>query len=480
MKNVKTDLTLQKIEVDIKRSPVISPWPEHLDLQGMDEQEAKEEELASSNPFSFRDIMSVFSFRGEFPDEMDSVSDESFHSAVESEEQMRKLDAELRLDPSSARDDYNIFSHKNRTPVAVSKRGNLEADDSWMHIETQSDFASSTGPLTFSERFKAAWKQFRRLFRIVRKVIIITVLYAFTSFIGVFAVIFDLLRRAFRHVKRRAPRFLRPLTAPQIHSGFWIAYSTVRERVHTVVRTELLREPADLLVTGHSLGGSLATLCAVDLSIHTVARLNKHFLSLRKHQAFMYEAHNHHLKPAQFLINPWHVHVSMYNIGSPRVGNGAFAAFYDRHVPDSFRIVVDGDLITSTPFAYTHIGTEIIIDGLDDSGSIIIDPSFVERQFRVRNKTSLACHGTDSYQAGVQSVLEAATEDLRELLVKTDEQNESVRSLDFNINTLLARYDSYQAVMMSSKVPAAAAVADATITLTEAKDSISEVKIADD
>ena len=62
---------------------------------------------------------------------------------------------------------------------------------------------------------------------------------------------------------------------PRVHSGFWEAFLTIRQEVHRVVREELLREPADLLVTGHSLGGALATVCALDVGLHTVPQVNK-------------------------------------------------------------------------------------------------------------------------------------------------------------------------------------------------------------
>jgi hypothetical protein len=84
------------------------------------------------------------------------------------------------------------------------------------------------------------------------------------------------------------------------------------------------------------------------------------------------------------------VRVSMYNYGSPRVGNHAFKSLYDKMVPDSFRVVVDGDIVTGIPgYGYDHIGTEVLIDDVG-AGSIIIDPSFVERRLRMHNKSSVS------------------------------------------------------------------------------------------
>lgn len=41
--------------------------------------------------------------------------------------------------------------------------------------------------------------------------------------------------------------------------------------------------------------------------------------------------------------------VSLYNFGSPRVGNHVFAQIFDREVRKSFRVVVDGDIVVGLP-----------------------------------------------------------------------------------------------------------------------------------
>ena len=92
------------------------------------------------------------------------------------------------------------------------------------------------------------------------------------------------------------------------------------------------------------------------------------------------------------------VTVTMYNFGSPRVGNGFFALLYNRIVPDSFRTVIDGDLVTSMPpTGYRHIGTQALVDNLG-AGSIIIDPSFIERRLRTHTKSSVSVHSLLVYR----------------------------------------------------------------------------------
>ena len=92
------------------------------------------------------------------------------------------------------------------------------------------------------------------------------------------------------------------------------------------------------------------------------------------------------------------VTVTMYNFGSPRVGNGFFALLYNRIVPDSFRTVIDGDLVTSMPpTGYRHVGTQALVDNLG-AGSIIIDPSFIERRLRTHTKSSVSVHSLLVYR----------------------------------------------------------------------------------
>jgi hypothetical protein len=77
-------------------------------------------------------------------------------------------------------------------------------------------------------------------------------------------------------------------------------------------------------------------------------------------------------------------------------------------VPDSFRTVIDGDVVTSVPpTGYRHIGTEALVDNLG-AGSIIVDPSFIERRLRTNTKSSVSVHSLLVYRKGLQGVKDAA------------------------------------------------------------------------
>lgn len=67
---------------------------------------------------------------------------------------------------------------------------------------------------------------------------------------------------------------LKGIVRPHVHSGFWSAYSVVRVFIHGVLRRELsTEEVTHVYFTGHSLGGALATLAAMDVQINTIPRV---------------------------------------------------------------------------------------------------------------------------------------------------------------------------------------------------------------
>lgn len=53
----------------------------------------------------------------------------------------------------------------------------------------------------------------------------------------------------------------------------------------------------------------------------------------------------------------------MYNYGSPRVGNAAFARTYDQCVPDSWRVTNRLDVVPRVPrlMGYCHVGNSVSI-----------------------------------------------------------------------------------------------------------------------
>lgn len=96
-----------------------------------------------------------------------------------------------------------------------------------------------------------------------------------------------------------------------MHCGFVKAYLSVRDQIHDYVKTH---EVMAVTTTGHSLGGALATLCAVDLQYN-----------------FIYLA------------------IESYTFGAPKVGNDKFCESFNRRVPNSYRVVHGMDLVPELP-----------------------------------------------------------------------------------------------------------------------------------
>ncbi len=120
----------------------------------------------------------------------------------------------------------------------------------------------------------------------------------------------------------------------KVHYGFYTGYLSVRKLIHERVESE---QPEKVIVTGHSLGGGLATLCALDIQYN-----------------FFPENPD---RPEQ---------VVCYTYGSPKVGNQDFVASYNGRVPQTFRIVNGGDGVPWIPRpwqGYAHVDTLYRIGG---------------------------------------------------------------------------------------------------------------------
>ncbi|KAG6757277.1 hypothetical protein POTOM_037584 [Populus tomentosa] len=126
----------------------------------------------------------------------------------------------------------------------------------------------------------------------------------------------------------------------QVHSGFLSAYDSVRIRIISIIKLLISyvdngAEPPfkwHVYVTGHSLGGALATLLALELS-------------------------------SSQLVKRGAISVTMYNFGSPRVGNKKFAEVYNQKVKDSWRVVNHRDIVPTVPrlMGYCHVAQPVYL-----------------------------------------------------------------------------------------------------------------------
>ncbi|KAI0223390.1 hypothetical protein L0F63_004634 [Massospora cicadina] len=119
-----------------------------------------------------------------------------------------------------------------------------------------------------------------------------------------------------------------------VHLGFKKCADALRPRVVSALR-RLRHNPKmrsyNITVTGHSLGGAIATLSALDI---------------------------------QSQLNMSWSQVKVITYGQPRVGNRAFAMWYNSLPLNYIRVVNDNDVVPHTPpnfIGYFHINHELFI-----------------------------------------------------------------------------------------------------------------------
>lgn len=124
----------------------------------------------------------------------------------------------------------------------------------------------------------------------------------------------------------------------EVHGGFLVAYESIIEKLSEVLR-QLAVADRPVFVTGHSLGGALAILAALEL------------------------------KRQMFTV------AQVYTFGQPRVGNAGFAQLYNWSLQDqTFAVVNECDPVPLLPpllMGYRDCGTEIF---LRKDGAVQVDP----------------------------------------------------------------------------------------------------------
>lgn len=112
-----------------------------------------------------------------------------------------------------------------------------------------------------------------------------------------------------------------------VHDGFWHAYQLVSPAIVASVGALRKAYPTkSVIVTGHSLGAALSTLCAMEL------------------------------------VRLGHDDVQLWNYGSPRVGNQAFADYGMKLLPVVRRVVNERDIVPHLPtenLGFRHLAREV-------------------------------------------------------------------------------------------------------------------------
>jgi hypothetical protein len=116
------------------------------------------------------------------------------------------------------------------------------------------------------------------------------------------------------------------LAGATVHKGMYNAYLSIARQVNLAAKSLLANcQNCHVYVTGHSLGGAIATLAAADL----------------------------------YSLTP---DLSLYTFGSPRVGDLAFATYFDKIVPDTWRVVHNHDIVPHVPqrfLGFRHVSREV-------------------------------------------------------------------------------------------------------------------------
>lgn len=97
-----------------------------------------------------------------------------------------------------------------------------------------------------------------------------------------------------------------------MHTGFVTAYFAVRDQIHHYIQNSAV---STVVATGHSLGGALATLCAVDIQYNFSDKVT----------------------------------IEAFTYGAPKVGNDGFRDSYNQRVPNSYRVVHGMDIVPELP-----------------------------------------------------------------------------------------------------------------------------------
>lgn len=119
-------------------------------------------------------------------------------------------------------------------------------------------------------------------------------------------------------------------TAGLVHQGFDAVYQTIRDSVIAGVDAAKVNATS-MWITGHSLGGAIAILAAIDFAKNAVPPLVS----------------------------------QLYTFAGPRVGDDTFKALFDATVPVCYRVVNRWDIVPQLPPPplFIHTGQAIDIDG---------------------------------------------------------------------------------------------------------------------
>ncbi|KAI4338507.1 hypothetical protein MLD38_023556 [Melastoma candidum] len=107
------------------------------------------------------------------------------------------------------------------------------------------------------------------------------------------------------------------MPSAMVHRGFYYAYhnTTIRPAILSAIeRAKYMYGVENIMITGHSMGGAMASFCGLDLAVNCGER-----------------------------------NIQVLTFGQPRIGNAAFASYYSQLVPNTIRVTNGHDLVPHLP-----------------------------------------------------------------------------------------------------------------------------------
>ena len=230
---------------------------------------------------------------------------------------------------------------------------------------------------------------------------------------------------------------------PKVHSGFRTSLNSISRRLKeltlaTVGPGESI-EDYDMIVTGHSLGGALSTLFVADIGEYGIngGRGLPQLLESDPWWKGIANLVSGKQEKTRAQEPPRPKSLRLYNFGSPRVGNEAFANLFDALVGEGFidqayRIVNGEDVVARMPrtlnglalgqVRYDHVGTTVLVtqpEASDDEAGgqmkplVWVEGESDDRLCPVRDGISLASEsgGTTLIDELVKATQESMEED---------------------------------------------------------------------
>ena len=133
-----------------------------------------------------------------------------------------------------------------------------------------------------------------------------------------------------------------------VHSGFLSYFNSLKEEIIREINASINLFDT-IHVTGHSLGGAIATIASCVIG----SMVNSSVSPPPPSEVTVFKQKDFHKK-----------RIVCHTVGSPRVGNTNFVKWFHEHVDENMRIANDDDPVTLFPISclYTHVSDTICIN----------------------------------------------------------------------------------------------------------------------